>query len=72
MAKELARDCICGNKLLQETGDGVTVRIQGALKFGKDGVARAKCFWCKRDVELPELRLVPSAPPPRLVVRAPP
>ncbi len=54
--------CVCGNSLLQKSGDRVRVRTTGPLVF--DGQkCMAKCYWCKRPVELP-LQLKPGTEVP--------
>jgi len=50
--------CKCANKVLQKSGDRVRMRIHGPLVIDGDRCL-AKCFWCKRDVELP-LQLKPD------------
>ena len=50
--------CKCGHSLLQKAGDRVRVRIRGPIII--DGQKTlAKCYWCKRDVEIP-LQLQPG------------
>lgn len=43
----------CKNKLLQKSGSTTRLRIQGAVEFDSQGVARAQCYWCKAAVEVP-------------------
>ena len=54
--------CECGNAVLQKSGTRVKVRIQGPLVFD-GGKCLAKCYWCKRPVELP-LQLKPDTEVP--------
>lgn len=44
--------CTCGGSILQKSVDGVRIRLDGPITF-KDGLAKAKCFWCKKEVTLP-------------------
>lgn len=42
----------CKNQVLQKSGAKTRLRIEGPVVFTEDG-ATAKCYWCKRQVELP-------------------
>jgi hypothetical protein len=50
----------CKNRIVQKSGDGVSVRAQGKITFDAEGVCHAQCFFCKSDVVLP-LELSKSA-----------
>lgn len=43
----------CNNRVLQKSDAGTKVRIEGPIQFDTEGVAHAKCYWCKSDVTLP-------------------
>ena len=66
--------CSCGGSILQKAADGsARLRIEGPVTFTADGLAKAKCFWCKKPVDVP-VTLQKSAEPsppqsPRLIVR---
>lgn len=42
----------CDNSLIQKSGQQTKIRIHGPVVF-TDGRCLAKCYWCKRPVELP-------------------
>lgn len=54
--------CVCKHKLLQKSGERIRVRIEGPLVID-GGKCMAKCYWCKRPVELP-LQLKPDVQVP--------
>lgn len=45
----------CRNKLLQKSGDTTRLRIRGAVEFDAAGMAKAECFWCRAQVDIPVL-----------------
>lgn len=50
----------CKNRVLQKSGKVTRVRSQGPVTFTQDGVCRARCYWCKGEIDLP-IRLEDSA-----------
>jgi len=43
----------CSNRIVQKAADGVSVRSQGRITIGGDGVCRSQCFHCKASIVLP-------------------
>jgi DNA-directed RNA polymerase subunit RPC12/RpoP len=62
----------CANKLMQKSGTATRLRIEGPIEIGSDGVAKAKCYWCRAEVELPVELKKAAVPEPgdRILVRA--
>lgn len=42
----------CKNAVLQKSGTGTRVRIEGPVIFA-NGTCLARCYWCKGAIELP-------------------
>jgi len=43
----------CRNKVLQKSGAVTRLRTHGALTFSDSGMCKAKCYWCRNEVEIP-------------------
>lgn len=43
----------CKNRVLQKSETQTRLRTDGPITFGLDGKARARCYWCKAEIELP-------------------
>lgn len=43
----------CKNRILQKSGSTAKLRVDGPVTFTDDGLCKAKCYWCKRPVEVP-------------------
>lgn len=62
----------CKNKVIQQTGDTVRIRLRGAVELTGDG-CRAQCHWCKQPIELPlMLRPDVQVPAERYLLRPKP
>lgn len=66
----------CKEKLVQKSETTTRLRITGVVEIDNaTGIAKAQCFWCKSDIELPlepvELRKadVPEPTSTRIMVR---
>ena len=42
----------CKNRLLQKSESATKFRVKGPVIFQDNGVALAKCYWCKSDVQI--------------------
>ncbi len=50
----------CKNRILQKAGSQTRLRLEGPLAFGEDGIAEAKCYWCKGVVKGLPVQLAPG------------
>ena len=59
----------CNNKIIQKTGNTTRIRAGGPVEFDDGGKCRTKCYWCKKDVELPlQLKENVDIPSERFVI----
>ena len=60
----------CNNRLIQGSGSTVKIRIEGPLIFTGE-TAKAKCYWCKTEVELPlKIDAAAQVPKDRFVLKS--
>lgn len=62
--------CTCGGSLVQKSIDGYRIRSDGPITVSGDGLVKAKCFWCKKEVTLPlELKKAALVPQERFILK---
>lgn len=59
----------CKNRIVQKSGDGLSIRSQGRITIDASGICHAQCFFCKAHVVLP-LELTKAVTEERFVIAA--